>query len=116
MFKKKATKEEGNDITRKVGTRFSDLGRVKDDYIIVLSGAREDKDDEVSPLGPGLRYRSNTITWLRYRSALSVPYWINYIAKSNPRNLLDVPELIQMVNRDPLPPPTIEGRMGEEIS
>ena len=103
LVKKKATNEEGNDITRKVGTRFSYLVRIKDDYVIVMSGVREDKEEDVFPSGPGLSYRSNTTTWLRYRSALSVPYGINYIANSNPCTLLDVLELIHMVNCD-LPP------------
>ena len=80
--------------------------RVKNDYIIVLSGVREDKEEDMSPSGPGLSYLSNKTTWLRYMSDLSVPYGIKYIANSNPRNLLDVPELIQMVNHDlpPIPP------------
>ena len=100
---KKATNEEGNYITRKFGTRFSDLGRIKDDYRIVLSGVREDKEEYVPPSGPGLSYRYNMTTWLRYRSAIYVPYGINYIAKSNPCTILDVPEVIQIVNRG-LPP------------
>ena len=103
LVKKKATKKEGNNITRKVGTRFDELGRVKDDYISVLSGAWEDKEEDVPPLGPVHSYCFNTTTWLRYRSSLSVPYGIKYIAKSNPCTLLDIPELIQMVDPD-LPP------------
>ena len=98
-----ATNEEGNDSARNVGTGFADLGRVKDDDIVVLSGVRENKEEDVSPSGLGLSYRSKTAAWLRYGSALSVPYGIDYIAKADPRTLLDVPELIRMVNRD-LPP------------
>ena len=39
-------------------------------------------------------------TWLRYKSALSIPYGIDYVANANPCTLLDVPELIRMVNCD----------------
>ena len=95
-----ATNEEGDDRMRKIVTRFSDSGHVKDNYIVVLIRVREDKEEDVPPSGPGLSYCSNTAPWQRYGSALYVPYGINYSAKANPCTLLDVTELIGMANCD----------------
>ena len=59
-----ATNEEANNRVRNIGTGFSDLGRFKDDNITVLRGVQEDKDEDVSPLVPGLGYRYKTAAWL----------------------------------------------------
>ena len=56
--------KEVNNSASNVGNRFSDLGRVKDDGIVVLSRVLEDKDEDVFPSRPGLSYRSNTAAWI----------------------------------------------------